>query len=256
MQRTLRLSFLQNFILLQGLLFGDLVFSQVPESNTEGTEVSVEVQEQHDTKDLEELLKKYNKDQVKVIEDNSKIHNIESNSEDSEMREFELEAAALNTKIAQIHKKKTNDKIPTNEKLSESVRLVLQPLQILSEKELESLLLETSKNSKLKPLFEKFPKTVTFSVGMIKNKDAIPSMVSVVEDKPRLLNFAVFMLATILVGLFLKKLFFNKDRSFLGLIFFFIIRIQLMFFLRVGIIYYFYSKEFTPASIVFKKVFL
>lgn len=256
MQRTLRLSFLQFFVLFQGLHFGDLVFSQEPDSNREGIEVGIDAQEQHDTRDLEELLKKYNKDQVKVIEDNSKIHNIESQSEDSEMREFELEAAALNTKIAQIHKKKKDDKVTTNEKLSESVRLVLQPLQILSEKELESLLLETSKTSKLKIFFEKFPKAVTFSVGIIKNKEAIPSLVSVVENKPRLLNFSVLMLATFLVGLFLKKLFFKKDRSFLGLIFFFIIRIQLMFLLRVVIIYYFFSKELTPASIVFKKVFL
>lgn len=256
MQRTLQLSFLQIFILLLGLLFGDLVFSQGPDSNREDAEVGIDAQEQHDTKDLEELLKKYNKDQVKVIEDNSKIHNIESNSEDSEIRDFEIEAGALNSKISQIHKIKNEEKINPNEKLSESVRLVLQPLQILSEKKLESLLLETSKTSKLKPFFEKFPKAVTFSVGMIKNKEAIPSLVSVVEDKPRLLNFGVFMLATILVGLFLKKLFFSKDRSFLGLIFFFIIRIQLMLFLRVGIVYYFYSKEFTPASDVFKKVFL
>jgi len=235
-----------------------IAFSQDnPDSPKEASSPSANnLEEDHDTKDLEDLLKKYNKDQIKVIEDNSKLHNIDSSKSDNEEMESEIEALA-NTKKVEFGKPQKKVEMPSkDDKLSNSIRIALGPLQSLSDKELEARFIEASKQSKFYPYIEKFPKSIVFGARLIKDKEAIPSLVQIVEDKKRLITCGAILILSIFVGLTLKKLFHSDKRSFLGVIFFFLLRVYLMLFLRIGIIYYYFSNELKPTVEVFKKVFL
>ncbi len=258
MPKKLRHNLVNLFFIFSLLLVwgGDFLYSQEtgsanPNANT--------IQEDHDTKDLEDLLKKYNTDQQKVIEDNSKLHNIDSEKNENEYTQMESEIEALaNTKRLDLAKLKKKDAIVSSvdDKLSESVKIALEPLQMLSDKELEKRFVDASKQTKFYPYLERFPKAMVFGVSMIKDREAIPSLIKTVENKKRLVTFGGIMLMTIILGLILKKLFYKADRSFLGVVFFFLLRVYTMLFVRLGIIYYFFDKELAPSISVFKKVFL
>ncbi len=262
MPKNLLLSFRKIFsstcllylILING---GGICFAQEPSDTGSKPSEQVKVEEDHDTKDLEDLLKKYNTDQIKVIEDNSKLQNIDAQNSENEKLEQEIEALANAKRIEFVKgKKKAEEKITIDDKLSNSIKIALEPLQQLSDKELKERFIDASKQTKFYPYLEKFPKAIVFGTSLIKDREAIPNLIKILEDKKRLVTFGGIMVMTIIVGLALKKLFYNEKRSFLGVIFFFFLRVYTMLFLRIGIVYYFFSKELSPTIEVFKKVFL
>jgi len=84
-----------KFVLLSGLLIlGGQSFSQdqagqVPQNQeSEQRELNEQKLEDHDTQDLEQLLKRYNKDAEKVLNDADKLHKEEVGTE---VRDSELE---------------------------------------------------------------------------------------------------------------------------------------------------------------------
>ena len=255
-----------RIIILGGFLFtGSLSYSQVPESPP--AEAAPEAQEDHNTKDLEALLKRYNTDSEKVLEDSSKIHNIESGTAATDIQDAELEemrpSDALEKgressiqRMKDARAEKRRQAMATSSELSNSVRLALEPLQSLSEDELLKRLKEATKESPARVYYEKFPKIPVLAVRLIKDEESIPSLVKIVEDKQRLIYFGSAMLFSILFGFLLKKIMHREGRSFLRACFYFLIRVQIMFVLRIAIIYYFYHEEFAPAAKVFKETML
>lgn len=270
MQMLKKLPFnLFKIVLIAGFLStGSLSFSQDP-ANTEGGEdpqSQGQVQEDHNTKDLEALLKRYNTDSEKVLEDNSKIHNIEAGTATTEVRDSDLEEmrpsgvlekAKTNSleRMKEVQAERKKQAMAVSSELSNSVRLALEPLQSLSEDELLKRLKEATKDSPARPYLDSNPKISLVTVRLIKDKESIPTLVKIVEDKQRLIYFASAMLFSILFGFFLKKIMHREGRSFLAACFYFLVRVHIMFALRIGIIYYFYSEEFTPAAKVFKETF-
>lgn len=257
----LKIIFLAGF-----LLSGSLSFAQ-NEAVDNKDPSAPEAVEDHNTKDLEALLKRYNTDSEKVLDDSSKIHNIEAGTAASEVKDSDLEEMrpvdALDKgresswqKMKKDREEKIKKAAVAGSELSQSVRLALEPLQSLSEGELLKRFQEASKNSPARHYFEKFPKIPVFAVRLIKDEESIPSLVKIVEDKGRLIYFGSSLLISILFGFFLKKIMHREGRSFIEACFYFLIRLHIMFAVRIAIIYYFYSVEFTPAAKVFKETFL
>lgn len=222
-------------------------------------------QEEHDTQDLEKLLKRYNTDSEKILKDADKLH---SDTNTNEVKESEIESMPTSEVTTEHHrrdaleevidtgfKSRNKPKVISN-KLSESVRMALEPLQKLSEPELLKRLDENTKDSALRPYMDQFPNITIFAIRLIKDKESLPSMVKILEDRDRLVWFAGAMLSTIILGFILKRIMHREGRSFLKAALYFFIRMYIMFAIRVAIVYYFYSVEFTPAAKVFKATFM
>ena len=249
--KTLRL-----FIFSFGLLLGGLSFVSTGAQDSAPAPANVE---EHDTKDLEQLLKRYNTDAEKVINDNNKLQETDaSKSEvtDSDIDEirpedqFEKAAATFAKKKAKVEEPVTTGKF------SDDIRIPLSRLQQLSEEDLLKLLKENSRDSKLGPYLDQFPKFTLFTVRLIKDKEAIPSVVKIVENKDKLIWFAGVMISTFLLGFLLERIMRKEGRSILGSIGLYMVRVLIMTVVRFVILMYFYSAEITPALNVGKKIFL
>jgi hypothetical protein len=239
--------------------------SKVSPSATDTESQASSDEEIHDTKDLEKLLKRYNTDAKKVLEDSSKIETIQDAST-SEVNELDIEKmkpseAPSNAASVSVIKKlkgtfpeKRKEAIPSN--LSSSVRLALEPMQKLSEKDLLKRLDESTKSSAVRPYMDKFPNVPIFAVRLIKDKESIPSMVKILENRERLIEFAGIMIGTIIFGFILKRVMHREGRSFIKSAFYFILRMYIIFAIRVFIVYYFFSTELTPAAKIFKQTFM
>lgn len=281
MRHKLQFNF-SKFILIIGLLFIEgLCFAQISDQNFESRDTAAEnlstnpvidtdkptsdPQEEHDTQDLEKLLKRYNTDQETILKDAHKLHGDTGSNEveESEIDEMPASEIISNPKKRDaltevfeegIKSKKKSEILPT--KLSNSVRFVLQPLQKLSEAELLKRFDEATTESAARPYINQFPNITKYFVRLIKDTESVPSMIKILEDKERLIWFFGVMLLTIVFGIFLKKFMHKEGRSFPKAALYFFVRLYIMFGIRVAVVYYFYSKEFTPAAKVFKATFM
>ena len=254
---------IQNSLLMitLGLLLEgpSLSFAQDEGANNQEGQQEVQVDEGHDTKDLEQLLKRYNKDAEKVIDDTSKMQNTDAT--ESEVTDQDIEAARPEaslseaTKALAAKKAKRAQEGTTGKSLSEDIRLPLARLQAMSEEELLKLLKENTKDSKFAPYIEKFPKISILSVKLIKDKEAIPSAVKIIEDRDKLIWFVGIMISTILIGFLLERIMKRKDSSILGAIGLFLLRVLILTIIRIVVIIVFYGKELGPATKVFQKMF-
>lgn len=259
--------FFQLIFCLGFLFLESQAFSQDKPSNDQNSEVQKEAtQEEHNTKDLETLLKKYNTNPEKVVEDSSKLNNLQDSSAQTEVRESDINemrpddviSSAKELAIKNVEKRQKEKEAllkQANSNLALSVKMALEPLQSLSEEELIKRLKEGIKEPQLKAQVEKYPKILIYAVKLVKDKDAVPSLVKIVEDRSRLIQFGSVMLFTIIFGFFLKKLFNREDRSFIGIVGFFLLRTFLLLALRIYVINYFFSTELAPALRILKTLF-
>ena len=277
MQHKLQFNFLKIILITGLLLIEGLCFAQTSDQNLESkenpttnpkidTEKSAEgPQEEHDTQDLEKLLKRYNTDQETILQDANKLHSDSGPDEvkESEISEMPQSAAPSAPKsrdpVAEMYEagmRSRNKSEVISTKLSNSVRLALLPLQKLSEKELLKRLDESTKESGVRPYMNQFPSATIFAVRLIKDPESIPSMVKILEDKDRLIWFGSAMLTTIIFGFFLKRFMHREGRSFPKAALYFFVRLYIMFIIRIAVVYYFYNVELTPAAKVFKVTFM
>ena len=142
-----------------------------------------------------------------------------------------------------------------NSDLALSVKMALEPLQSMSEEELIKRIKEGIKEPQMKAQVEKYPKFLIYTVKLIKDKEAVPSLVKIAEDRSRLIQFGSVMLFTIIFGFFLRKLFHREDRSFVGVIGFFFLRTFILLALRIYVINYIFSTELAPAIRILKTLF-
>jgi hypothetical protein len=229
-----------------------------PESAQENNQEELgPVEEHHETRDLEKLLKSYNRDQEKVLNDASKIHNIVNEESSSEISENEIENMDESFAEKKHHSKKKERTLVTKDiSLSESVRISLTPLQKLSEAELLKILNDNTKDSPMRPYMDQFPNITVLAVRLIKDKESIPALVKTVENKDRLIHFAGWMLGTFILGYIIKRILHNPNRTFLGSVGMFFLRFYIMLFVRLGLIYIYFHEELKPALAVVKKTFL
>lgn len=255
-----------SFIILGLLVLGGLSNANandelVGQENIEETGPNIPADEEHhNTKDLEKLLKRYNTDANKVLEDHSKLIKDEdaltTEVNDADLEEMRPSDEPIVKKKKESLGLKNSLKTSDNPNMSQSVALALQPLQKLSEKDLLKLLDDSTKESTLRPYMDKFPHFTVFVVKLIKDKESIPSLVKIVEDRERLIRFCGFMIATFIFGFILKKIMHREGRSFIKAAFYFLFRSFLMFGIRVYIIFYFFSTELTPAARIFNQTLL
>lgn len=211
------------------------------------------IEEDHDTKNLDKLLINYNKDQEKVLKDAAQI---QSTDEAGEFTDKEL--GTLNPTVnnpATNTKKKIDPNTLKKMKYSDALRVALEPLQKMSEKELVKLLRDNTKGSKTEMYLDRFPKFAVFTVRLIKDKDALPNIAKILDDQERLINFVGVLLFTTLIAFFLKRLMKREGRSIAKALSLWFLRFLIVSFLRFWILYSFYSTELTPTLNIASKTF-
>lgn len=247
---------------------GPFVFAQTESApETQAKTDPQALTEDHDVKKLEKVLQDYNKDSQKVLKDAEAIKQMQATGEISEEeldkgqlgdpdyeKSYQQAQNILGDAVAKAKggKKGTQSKSP---KYSEAVRVAMKPLQSLSEDELLKMLKENTRGTKAELYVDMFPKMMLFCVRLIKDKEAIPALVSIVDDQDKLIRFGGLMLSTVLVGFFLKRLMKREGRSIPAALGFWFVRFLIMTGLRLGLLYLFYSHEVTPALEVVKSTF-
>lgn len=220
-----------------------------------------QIEEEHDTKNLDKLLKDYNKNQVKVLKDAETIIKMDESekiidSDNGEVKEIEeVKKPSPVPFDASFFKKKIDPKDLKKIKYSEAMKIALAPLQKMSEAELLHLLHENTKGSNSQVYVERFPKMAIFAVRLIKDPVALPELARILEDQEKLIRFGAIMITTILVGMLLKRLMSRKGRSILKSIGYWFVRFLVMTSLRLGILTFFYGKEITPTLVLAAKTF-
>ncbi len=215
-----------------------------------------QIEEIHDTQKLNKVLKDYNKNSKKVEQDAETIKQMQASDEVSEaeldneelsdpelLKSYKQVQGVLNDASQKTRVKKVK---PIKTKYSDAVRITLGPLQKLSETELVAMLKENTRDSKMAPYFDQFPKLMLFAVRVIKDPEAIPALVKITEDQDKLIHFGGAMLATILFGFLLKRFFHREGRSIPLALLFWFLRFLVLTGLRLGLIFYFFGSEMTP----------
>lgn len=267
-QNKLLIKTLRSFM-IAGLLFtGGLSFSQDPAQVQDPDQATEEtVHEDHDTQKLDKVLKEYNKNQKQVEQDAEVIKQMQATGELSEeeldqgqlgdeeyQKAYKQAQNVLGDAMAKANGGKKTDL--KNMKYSEAVRITLGPLQRLPESELMEMLKENTKGTRAGEYVDHFPTLMLFTVRLIKDQNAIPFMVKILDDQDKLIRFGGLMIATFLLGFFLKRLLSREGRSIPQALAFWFMRFLIMSGVRLAIILFFYGMELAPMFRVAEKTFL
>lgn len=225
-----------------------------------GTLNVVNTDEQHDEKKLEKVLNDYNQKKDPNLDPEVVKDITDEELTEEELKEFDQFANDIKANAAKLKDLPAYKKAPVpqnieGKKLSENIGFMLEPLKKLSDQELESMLRERIKEAGAEKVYAFEPRIYPFTVKLIKDKEAIPFLISITEDVPRLTKLFWTIIATFIIGYFFKRITTNKDQPFMTSLFFGIVRMSVMFFLRVYVVWWFFEKELTPTYRIFKEVF-
>lgn len=244
-----------NFFLIASVVFAtEVIYAQY-------SNVSDLKSEEHDEKKLEKVLTDYNESQKTVNQNQHEVKDVaDEELTEEELREFDQfsnEVNAANNKLKNLpdYKKAALPKDLEGRKLSENIGFMLMPLQKLTPFELEKLLREQLKGSAGEKIFEFEPRLYSLVTKLIRDKEALPLLVQMIEDRGRLATLLWLMLGSFVVGYFLKRITSNKDQPFITAVVFGIGRMFFMFGLRLSIVWWLFSKELNPTFKIVKEVF-
>jgi hypothetical protein len=138
---------------------------------------------------------------------------------------------------------------------SKTIAESIRPFQKISEKELLEQLSSNIKDSKLAPLFKNNPTITLFMVRMIQDKNALPDLAKIFENKDRFITFSYWMLGTFVLSFIIRRIIKINNAGFFEAVFLWFIRFFIILFVRLGLIYYFFSNELEPSFKVIGKTF-
>ncbi len=250
-----------------GLIFsGPTLFAQSPdvpsaETKTDPTtekatensppkEDSNSFNEEHNSSALSKLIKNYNKDAGQILEDSQKLKKSDSSSDLIESELNNYEKAIKKTPVTNIFDKVDLKKM----KYSEAAVAALAPFQKLSDLELAKIISENSKNTNVHAYLVRYPKIPLIMIRLIKDKEAIPGILKMIDDQTRSINFAAVMILSIAFGFFVKRVFKREGRSVPQAVTVWFIRTLIMLGVRLMIVAYFYGHDIGPALNVVSKV--
>jgi hypothetical protein len=189
--------------------------------------------EEHNTAELEKLLESYRKDPEKILKNFDGLKNDNQST------------LGKNGK-------------PSQKKLtySQSIRQFLIPLQSMPEAQLRQVLNESIEKTGSLSVLKKFPFVLNLWVGLIKEKDAIPQLVSIFENQNKLIHFGIAFLFTMILGFVLRMSMRKKDRTIAKAMYYWFLRFVGILILRIFIVIYFFGPQLKPAFQVFVRTLI
>ncbi|MGZ3790218.1 MAG: hypothetical protein ACXVLQ_16920 [Bacteriovorax sp.] len=231
---------------------GPFIFAQTPPVSDQSNHGQIE--EVHDTENLDKVIKDYNKDTQKVLKDAETIKEMDSTAgvtdkelgEEAVVAPDEAQANQLGRLKKSLYQRKIDPKDQKKMSYADSMRVALEPLQKMSEAELVKILNDNTRGTNTAAYLERFPKITVFTVRLIKDPNALPWLAKIIDEQDKLIRFVGIMLSTILVAFFLKKLMKKEGRGIFEAMGFWFIRFLIINSLRFGLLIYFYGKEIHP----------
>lgn len=251
-KKQLKKSYLKSILIL-GLLFVVLGFFAHAQENQETP--SPETQEEfHDTDDLENMLRDYQKEANKVLVPDDELGPAGVHLEESELQEMTGSSADTKNSPNNLKKKKRvnlqNEASLINQlkdgQLSKSLEVVIKQFEHLSEEDMKKSLREGFKGSKGIEYLDRYPKIEKVAISLMKDKQAIPAFARIFEDREKLLQFGIAFIITIIVNIVIKRSIYKEKKTFLKLVYLYFARVIFIMALRFILIMYFYGENLSP----------
>ncbi len=133
----------------------------------------------------------------------------------------------------------------------------LRIFQEQSEASLSLQLEDSYRGTFVEKIFQKFPKLKTFTVRVLRDKDALPTFFNIIADRTRLIIFAVVNLVVIFINFFWKRKIRNNHQLETGVKFKKqLMRMFLVKTFQFGFLAIYWNNELYPLWVVFRKTFL
>lgn len=133
--------------------------------------------------------------------------------------------------------------------------LIRETLSVVRDVSNEEIKRTLSEKLKLHPLGQKLSKNVTimnFIVEFVKDPHALPKIASIADQQERLRIFVGLNLLTLVFSFFWRRRAIRRSKGFLHALF----RFVTLNVFRVWFMLYYFSEEFGPTILLFKKYFL
>ena len=169
-----------------------------------------------------------------------------------------LEAAVARGDSMAIMKEMKGMKLEGGKKveMKDMLKMSLSTFQAQSESDMIKQFTANVSNTPAGPIVKKYPKVMVFFVKLLRDKIALPTLFQILDDKKKLIIFAVVNLCTIVLGFVIRrKQSASNNGVFHGITQWFT-RFTFLTALRIGIFIGFYGALARPSWNVFKGVFL
>lgn len=208
------------------------------------------IEEEHKTQDLDKVIHEFNQNQKQHL-DSIEETSPEENQVSEDLNQNEAEA---NRQDFQQKVKATGYGL-SNQSLTSAMKENLKLFHSMSEKEIEKIVRERfSSNPKVHHFLQENPKYVLFLVKLLKDKEAAIKLVEITEQKDKLVQMGLWLLASFVVGFVFSRICKLFTFGFLSWIFFFFVRLIVMTSFRFWIIYHFFGAELAPSVRIAKEV--
>ncbi len=143
------------------------------------------------------------------------------------------------------------------------ISTMLIPFQSIPEDTIKKNLITNLKEGWVKGFLEKSPRVQSFLAKLLKSKEALPDLASILDDKKRLYTFAIVNIIFFII-LKIRKMISNRRKnnyrdpsgSFLAGLVTWFLGFFLVQALRIGIFIFFFHKEAGPTWKIFRQVML
>lgn len=173
-------------------------------------------------------------------------------SDSSIENDLEQDRKRLNELIADIEKNENDPVGFADANVSKMMGIVTEGFRKMSHQEVVDLLLERFEDS---PVIENFlkshPAILNFAVKFLRDKEATERFFSISKNKKRLVLFGISIIATIILGLFLKRIGRYERRGAFKRWF---LRISFLYLLRILLVIGFFHYELFPLFKIFMEV--
>ena len=136
------------------------------------------------------------------------------------------------------------------------IKKVFEHYQSSSVEEIEAQLRGRFAGSKMEVVFSKFPKALTFVASLLHDKEAIPLLMEMQNDKEKLKHTFFAIIASFVLSFFIKWWINNNKTFFFKKLLQRFFHIVFIWALRLGILIHFFGANLRPTFNIFKKVFL
>jgi hypothetical protein len=127
------------------------------------------------------------------------------------------------------------------------------PLHALSVEEVRSRILEGVKDKPGEKIFIKYPKTLDISVDILRDQDALMSLMGIMERKDDLKSYFYFWLGLIIFSLIYKRFFFSKQWNYFQRLFMSLLMTVFVTVTSFGAFYYLFKKELKPTISIIRR---
>jgi len=136
------------------------------------------------------------------------------------------------------------------------MKKMLRRYQNMSVEEIKGELLQGSQGTKANQIFRQYPKTLEFMARIYQSKDAIPRALEMRSNMDKLKKVGFFMLGTFIFSFILGKIMIRPAMGLMRRITMGFFKALIVWFLRAGIIVYFYGYYLSPMWDIFDQVFI